>query len=84
MVQALFKQVKFQNTMNKDNSLDPIFKKEVLYTNKELMSQIAQIVNNNNIDLPSSYMSLTVDSNTNTILNAMQNRSLHVQRNPFG
>jgi len=42
-----------------------------MYTNKELMNQIAGIVNNNNIDLPSSYMGLTVDKNTSTILNAM-------------
>lgn len=36
------------------------------------------MVNNNNVDLPSSYMSLSVDTNTNTILNAMQNRAIHV------
>jgi hypothetical protein len=51
--------------------LNPVFKKDVLYTNKELVNQIAQIVNNNNIDLPSSYLGISVDKNTNTILNAM-------------
>jgi len=51
--------------------LNKVFKKEVLYTNKELVNQIAQIVNNNNIDLPSSYLGISVDKNTNTILNAM-------------
>lgn len=74
MVQALYKQIQFQNTFEADKSLNPVFKKEVLYTNKELVNQIAQIVNNNNIDLPSSYLGISVDKNTNTILNAMQNR----------
>lgn len=41
-------------------------------------------IDTHNINYPKSFAKLTDDQNTNTILNAIANRAIHLNKNPLG
>jgi len=41
-------------------------------------------IDTHNINYPKSFAKLTDDQNTNTILNAIANRAIHLNKNPIG
>lgn len=47
------------------------------------MGDISAKIVDGNVNYPETYKGLTNDSNTNTILNAIQNRAIHLGLNPL-
>jgi hypothetical protein len=43
-----------------------------------MIKNMGRNIHKNNIDIASSYMKLTTDQNTNIILDAIQNRAVHL------
>jgi hypothetical protein len=59
-------------------------RKDLIYTNTRLISDIGEKISTTNINYPKSYKNLTQDTNTNTILTAIQNRAIHLNTAPMG
>jgi hypothetical protein len=54
-----------------------------MYTNGRLMNETALLIDEANVDFPKTFGNLTNDQNTNTILDAIQNRSKHLNASAF-
>ena len=55
----------------------------MLYTNGRLINDTASMIDEAGVDFPRTFGNLTQDDNTNTILNAIQNRSQHLNVSAF-
>jgi len=55
-----------------------------MYTNARFIDDITEKIEFNGIDYPRTFANLTNDMNTNTILNAIQNRKVHLNTDPNG
>ena len=47
------------------------------------MNETALLIDETNVDFPKTFGNLTNDQNTNTILDAIQNRSKHLNASAF-
>jgi len=66
----------------KTQGLDPTTRQDLLYTNTRLMGDITAKIQLGNVNYSKTYQNLTNDSNTNTILWALQNKAIHLNMNP--
>jgi len=55
----------------------------MLYTNGRLINDTAAMIDESGVDFPRTFGNLTQDANTNTILNAIQNKSQHLNVSAF-
>jgi hypothetical protein len=55
----------------------------MLYTNGRMINETALMIDESGVDFPRTFSNLTQDANTNTILNAIQNRSQHLNVSAF-
>ena len=56
----------------------------MLYTNARFMNDISEQIDSHGVDFSRTFANLTADQNTNTILNSIQNKTQHLNTNPFG
>ena len=80
----LYKQCKLQMVLEKTPYLDEHARKNLMYTNARFIDDITEKIEHNGIDYPKTFSNLTNDQNTNTILNAIQNRKVHLNTDPYG
>lgn len=55
-----------------------------MYTNARFIDDITEKIEFNGIDYPRTFANLTNDMNTVTILEAIQNRKVHLNTDPLG
>ena len=48
------------------------------------MNDISEQIDSHGVDFSRTFANLTADQNTNTILNSIQNKTQHLNTNPFG
>jgi hypothetical protein len=80
---ALYKQMKLQEVIQTTPYLDEKIKKNMLYTNGRLLNRTAQLIDQTGVDFPKTFGNLTNDQNTNSILDAIQNRKTHLNVSAF-
>ena len=75
--------MKLQEVIKNTPYLDENIKKNMMYTNARLMNDTALLIDETGVDFPKTFGNLTNDQNTNTILDAIQNRAKHLNVSAF-